>query len=159
MSKREHGRPTVYTREIADEICERLASGETLRSICRTEGFPPTPTVRRWVLENRDGFSERYREARELGYEEIAEEMREISDTVALGDIVTDKPNGVETRTQDMTQHRQLQINTRQWILARMCPKKFGDRQILSGDEDSPLEVTLSTRLLAARKRAKLGDG
>ena len=29
------GRPTVYTKELADRICVRIAGGESLRKICR----------------------------------------------------------------------------------------------------------------------------
>ena len=29
------GRPTKYNAKIADEICERLALGQSLREICR----------------------------------------------------------------------------------------------------------------------------
>ena len=34
------GRPSTYSQEIADEVCRRLAGGESLRAICRDEGIP-----------------------------------------------------------------------------------------------------------------------
>ena len=34
------GRPSTYGQEIADEVCRRLAGGESLRAICRDEGIP-----------------------------------------------------------------------------------------------------------------------
>lgn len=43
---RKRGRPSKFTQEIADEICRRLAMGESLRSICRDEGFPTEAAVR-----------------------------------------------------------------------------------------------------------------
>ena len=35
--KRPRGRPTVYTKELANTICERLAKGETLKA---SQGYP-----------------------------------------------------------------------------------------------------------------------
>lgn len=50
--------PVPYSQEIADAICERLAGGETLKSICRDEGMPNDRAVRSWALE--DVQSSRY---------------------------------------------------------------------------------------------------
>ena len=44
----------LYAPEIADAILERLASGESLRAICRDKGMPNDRTVRGWVLDDRD---------------------------------------------------------------------------------------------------------
>ena len=35
------GTPSVYTPELAEEICARLSAGESLKSICRDPGMPP----------------------------------------------------------------------------------------------------------------------
>jgi len=34
------GRPTDYTLELTDIVCERLAAGESMRSISRDDGMP-----------------------------------------------------------------------------------------------------------------------
>ena len=54
MAKR--GRPSKYTKAVADEICLRLAKGETLRSICRDEHMPHEATVRQWAVQDYEGF-------------------------------------------------------------------------------------------------------
>ncbi|TIP12333.1 MAG: terminase small subunit protein, partial [Mesorhizobium sp.] len=33
-------RPTSFTQEIADRICEQLADGKSLRSICLADDMP-----------------------------------------------------------------------------------------------------------------------
>jgi hypothetical protein len=43
------GRPTDYTEALAEEICLRLAEGESLVSICREEGMPRRAAVFRWL--------------------------------------------------------------------------------------------------------------
>ena len=46
VAKIKKGRPSLYTYEIAEEICERLAKGETLRSVCRSDHMPDERRVR-----------------------------------------------------------------------------------------------------------------
>jgi hypothetical protein len=57
-----------------------------------------------------------------------------------------------------MLGHRKLQIETRLKLLAKFNPKKYGDRQILAGDPDSPFEVQndAMTILAAAVKNLEL---
>lgn len=43
-----------YSPFLADEICLRVSSGETLTSICRTPGFPSYGVLCRWRRENPD---------------------------------------------------------------------------------------------------------
>jgi len=45
------GRTSDYTPEIAREICERLASGESMVEICEAEHMPHRVTVGRWMNE------------------------------------------------------------------------------------------------------------
>ena len=42
------GRPTKYTKEIAEDICQQLSEGIPLREICRQEGYPAWRTVYDW---------------------------------------------------------------------------------------------------------------
>lgn len=123
------GRPSLYTQELADTICERLAAGETLRAICRDDGMPSEPTVRRWALEDHHGFSAQYARAREIGYHGMADELREIADTPQQGVRTKMLPDGKSEETWgDMIEHRKLQVDTRKWLLARALPKVYGDR-------------------------------
>ena len=71
---------TLYTPELMAEICRRLAEGESLLHICRTAGMPSEGTVRLWVKQDRDGCAAQYTQARELGYELLADELLEIAD-------------------------------------------------------------------------------
>lgn len=123
------GRHSAYTPEVADEICARLANGESLRSICKAKDMPAEVTVRTWALENRQGFSAHYTKAREIGYSRMAEEIVIIADTVQLARKITDKADGTrEVVTSDAVDRARLQVDTRKWVLAKMLPKVFGDR-------------------------------
>lgn len=106
------GRPSKYTQAIADEICERLAQGESLRAICRDEHMPPEVTVRRWVVQDVNGIAAQYTRARDMGLDTTAEECREIADE-GSGDVARDR----------------LRFDERRWYLSKLAPKRYGDKQ------------------------------
>ncbi|WP_418220670.1 hypothetical protein [Burkholderia cepacia] len=60
------GRPTTFSQDTADLICERLAEGESLRSICHDDGMPAQSTVFRW-LGLHESFSKQYARERNPG--------------------------------------------------------------------------------------------
>ena len=54
------------TQTLADEICEHIGDGKSLRSFCEQEGRPSAPTVCRWLrMEETAWFAEQYARARE----------------------------------------------------------------------------------------------
>ena len=48
-SARRRGRPTIRSREVVNEICYRIACGESLRHICLDPKMPCRDTVFRWL--------------------------------------------------------------------------------------------------------------
>ena len=74
-----HGRPQIYTEELAASICMRLSGGESLRSICNQEGMPCQQTVYSWIF-SRPSFLEKYTRAREEQAETMADEIVAIAD-------------------------------------------------------------------------------
>ena len=137
------GRPSLFTEELAARICERLAGGESLLSVCEDEGMPAESTVRLWALEDRDGFSAKYTRAREIGYLHMGDELLAIADTTQEGVVIKENDKGTETRTGDMIEHRKLRVEARKWTLARMLPKVYGDKlaHVGGGDADAPIAV------------------
>ena len=159
--------PVRWSQALADRICERLKGGESLNEICKNKGYPSEAAVREWARDDKNGFTSSYARARELGYCRLAEEILRIADTPVIGEKRTTKPvttknsdgNTVDTGllleevTQgDMIDHRRLQIDTRKWMLSKMLPKIYGDKQQLelSGSVD------IAGTLQAARKRSGL---
>ena len=132
----------MYTQEVADRICAGLAEGKSLRAVCEAPGMPAESTVRAWALDDVEGFAAQYARAREIGYERLADELLEIADTPKPGiKTKTDGKGEVETSDGDMIEHRRLQVDARKWMLAKMLPKKYGDRQVIAGDPDAPWPV------------------
>jgi len=133
------GRPSKWTQEIEDEICERLSRGEPLRAICRLEGFPEWVTVYNW-MESREGFSERVALARENGVEAIAQ------DTLAMIDAepryIEDAKGGTRIDA-GYVQWLKLRTEQRMKLLACWSPNRYGNRVQVAGDKDNPLQVNI----------------
>ncbi len=57
------GRPSSFSQEIAEAICERLASGESLNSMCKDDNLPSITTVMNWLAkgENSNDLVKRIR--------------------------------------------------------------------------------------------------
>ena len=73
------GRPSIFTDDLAATICQRIADGESLRSVCRDDDMPAKSTVLKWLGEN-DGFSAHYARARTAQADHFADEIIEIAD-------------------------------------------------------------------------------
>jgi hypothetical protein len=136
-----------YSPEIAAEICERLAKGESLRAICRDLHMPAASSVVEWAANNVDGFAERYARAREAGCHAMAEEILEIADDASRDTVSTEQGERADT---EWIARSKLRVDARKWLLSKMLPKVYGDKQQL---EHSVTEDTADI-LAGARKRA-----
>ncbi len=112
-TEKKMGRPSDYLPEVADDVCALIADGESLRSVCKRPGMPNTTKVMRWLREYPD-FREQYAKAMESRADAVFEELFDIADGV------TEEPSAVAKA--------RLRIDTRKWALARMSPKKYGDK-------------------------------
>ena len=138
------GRPSSFTQEIGDRICESLADGISLRKICESESMPNKATVFRWLADERyASFRDQYAQAREIQADSLFDEIVEIADTPMVGRKTKTDAKGVEVTEGDMIEHRRLQVEARKWVVGKLKPKKYGDKLELSGDADSPLMVEI----------------
>lgn len=130
------GRPSTYTQELADKICEELALGKSMRTVTEPEDMPAMSSVFKWLRENKQ-FSEQYEIAKQESADAMAEELLYISDTPVMGEIKTIKANGdIEIKQDEMLGHRRLQVDSRKWLMSKMKPKKYGDKiDVTSGGE------------------------
>jgi hypothetical protein len=139
------GRPAIFKKEIASKICERLAAGESLRSICRDEEMPGRTTVNKWIIEDTEGFANQYARAKDIGIDELADEIIEIADRDRICEKKTTKANGdVETVVLDQVERSKLMVDSRKWYLSKIAPKRYGDKLQLAGDKDAPLVLSLT---------------
>ena len=143
------GRPSKFLKALAARIAERIADGESLRQVCRDPAMPKMSTVLRWVAENRGGFRATYELAVDLRAQGIFDEVIEIADTAEVGERVKTGPKGTEVTTGDIVERSKLRVDARKWVLARMAPKRYGDRitQEISGPDGGPVVTENGFRL------------
>lgn len=153
------GRPTDYTPKIAETICELLASGMSLREVCRSDDMPHESTVRLWAMQDRDGFSTHYARAREIGYQMMADELLEIADD-AKNDWMERNSEGEPgyVLNGEHVQRSRLRLDTRKWMLSKVLPKVYGDKQTIDNTHDisDPMKELLG---YVNQSGKRIGDG
>lgn len=161
VAKKATGRPSSYTKKVADIICERLADGESLRSICAGDKMPRKTTVFRWLKANA-AFRDQYARARELQADGYVDEIIEIADEECIyvrkldGKAVDadDPDDSMVEAVFDKTavMRNKLRIDARKWVASKLRPKVYGDRiQPDDKDDDAPTPVKVVVEVQDAR--------
>jgi hypothetical protein len=98
-----------FTPELFGAICDRIASGESLRSIVRDEDMPSKSTVMKWLKQDAE-LADQYARARQDQADHYVDEI------IAIADDALDP------------QKARLQIDTRKWVASKLLPKVYGDK-------------------------------
>jgi hypothetical protein len=133
-------RPSKFTQTVADQICSRIADGESLRKICASEGMPDMKTVMRWLADDvHEELRQQYARAREAQADKMAEEILEIADDGKNDTYIDD--NGNVRTDQDVVARSRLRVDARKWLASKMAPKKYGEKvqQEISGPDGGPI--------------------
>ena len=128
----------AYPKSVRLEICERIAKGESMVSICASKGMPVQSVVYNWLTVDKD-FAERYARAREQQAEHYLDEIIAISDDVSLDEIIDGEGN--PRTNNEAIQRSKLKVDTRKWVMAKLAPKKYGDKvtQEHTGADGKPI--------------------
>lgn len=108
-----------------DEIIARMAAGESLRSVCRTPGFPAPSTVIGWTVADAV-FGEQYARACEARADTYFDRLDDIGDAAEAAESAVTVAG------------LRLKADNIKWQLARMAPKKYGDKLAIGGADDLP---------------------
>jgi hypothetical protein len=123
------GRPTEYTDEIGETICDRIVDGESLRTICADAGMPDEATVLGWVSSHRE-FRDQYEIAREFPVQALLDETIEIIDDPSGRLVERVQANGrvVVVRDRKHLPRCLLRIAVRMWVVDQLPPLKLEER-------------------------------
>lgn len=112
-------RPRDFDPGLGDEICERVANGETLATVCLDDHLPLPATFLRWCRED-DTLAKSYAQAQEDQCDVMLDEM-----TLFAEDIDARRAKNA--------------IDARRTIIEKKLPKKYGPRSYMNvapqGDE------------------------
>lgn len=117
-AKKKNGRPTIFTKKLAESICFQISQGISMRKLCKPKTMPTPSTIFYWLLDDdKKEFLEQYKGACDMRADLMFEELLEIADS-------KDK-NVIRAR---------LRIDTRKWYLSKIMPKKYGEKlDVMSG--------------------------
>lgn len=79
-------RPSEYTEEVAEQICEGIAEGKSIRAVCNQDGMPHVATVFRW-LSSVEAFREQYTRARQTRADARFERIDDVMADMRAGTI------------------------------------------------------------------------
>ena len=96
------------------KVCDELAKGRSLHSICKAEDMPHRVTVLQAVQRD-DELYEMYARARAIGAETLADEIHDVS-RQSLDSVDKQMANAE-------VQRRRLQVDSLKWTYARQQPR------------------------------------
>lgn len=132
------GRHSEYTDNLAQIVCDVIASGEPLSVAAEIIGYSPG-TIYEWLGKYKD-FSDKYALARETQADTLADQIVKLADNEQIA------PDA-----------RRIRVEARKWVAAKLKPKRYGDKVTLAGDAENPLTM-LALRLDSAVQRRTMID-
>lgn len=138
-------RPSSFTQEIADKICDMLALDNSLASICEPEDMPSTTTVYRWKAVN-DQFRDDYTRARTDQGHTAADTVGDIRRKILSGEL--DWQTG------------KAAADLAKWDASKRAARDFGDRLDLTsgGETIVPDDTAVAARVAAMLQTALARD-
>lgn len=130
------GRPSSYTTAIGQSICERIAAGQSIISICDLDGMPTYNTVIHWRRDHPE-FLQAIDQARLDQADTLAEKVIDVVEAEEARDEFGKVDAG-------MVAHNRLKVDVYKWRASKLKPKVYGDKvqQEHSGPDGGPIIVS-----------------
>lgn len=141
-------RPSSFDEALAQDICERIADGESLRSICEGDEYPDRRTVNRWLADpDRAEFRRQYALAREASADADVDDIRDIARRVEKGELDP--------------QAARVAIDAKKWSAGKRKPKVYGDSSTLrhTGADGGPVQFANMTEAEIDARLAAIAGG
>lgn len=137
------GRPSIFTPELAERLCQRIAEGRSLRKACGLPDMPSKRTVLRWLAAQDptppvvdgaiprpgpfDAFRAQYARACAIRGEARGDEIDDYKAQLLAGTLKADAAR--------------VLIDATKWQASKEAPKKYGEAITIKGDKDNPIET------------------
>jgi hypothetical protein len=102
---------SAFTQAIADQLCELIANGSTLRAAAQSVGFSRT-TILQWMIKHEE-FGQAMVRARVWLADYLEEDMASIEALVLQGKIDP--------------QAARVALTSKQWRASKINPRKYGE--------------------------------
>jgi hypothetical protein len=125
-----------YTKEDKDKILnnifDAITQGQAVRNAIKKENISFS-TFYIW-LDDDESKSKQYARATEIRAEAMAEDILEICNATGE-DIIIDE-QGKQVTNHNVIQRDRLRVDTYKWLMSKMMPKKYSDRQQIDHTTD-----------------------
>ncbi len=116
-----------------DAICDHVSGGESLRSWCILNEFAYS-TVEDWIDADTNRAM-KYARARDNRADVVFDSLDGVSDAAVIAETAVEVAG------------LRLKADNIKWKLARMSPRKYGDKLAIGGDADMPPIKTITAEM------------
>lgn len=133
--KNPFGRPTIYTQELADEICDTVAcTPHMLEELCKQNpGWPAAKTIYQW-RNRRPDFGKEYACAKQSQIESLLSDLmckvRNKED-----DFYENKDGSLLVNTAAM-QRLRIEVDAIKWFASKLAPKIYGNKLTIENSDE-----------------------
>ncbi len=124
-----------YSKHTKLKICEMIANGRSLESICRLKKYPNAGTVYDWRLHDK-WFAELYARARVMQAEKLFESVLQIVIDLEKKALKEPVPNS-------LVQIYTLKVNTIKWCISKIIPDEVYSNLIEIDNNDNENDIKL----------------
>jgi hypothetical protein len=136
---------TPLTKELMLDICKEIAEGGSLHRISQRPDRPCRETFFERCRTD-PWYAARYNEALQARGEYYADQLVQMADEAQVAP------------TPEKVAALKLMVNTRQWVVARLLPRKYGDKVVVQGDSENPLVTQVVVGAADIVKKIKGGE-
>jgi len=129
----------ITTQAKLDKAIDLISRGSSMKAAMKEVGLGIGTLYD--ALGASQALRDRYARASTLKLEVLASDVQDIPDSVGTGLGAVAKAR--------------LQVDSRKWLLAKLAPKKYGERTIHEGDPDNPVKVTINVIPVSVSPRPK----
>jgi len=146
------GRPTMYTPELADEICNAIAySGEGIYTLCKKhDHWPDRLTLYRWA-DTIPEFCSKYELARQKRMDNMVQHMQDMVEETKH-EVAE---NGKEYPASAIVSLTNKKVDILKWALSKQRPKEYGDRLVVENNVQTHEDLIREIVKDEAKKKTK----
>lgn len=120
-----------------NEVIALICDGFSLRKACKELSYHRRDFDK--LVKSDPELNDQYTRAREERADKIFEEILEIADDSSGDKKYTE--NG-EVLDSEYVARSRIKIDARKWMLGKMQPKTYGDKQIVEGDINQDIKIS-----------------
>lgn len=120
------GRPSEYSKELIEEICNVISSSSKgIKLLCKENShWPNKDTIFTWLKNNKE-FSDQYARAKKCQVEFLVDEILEIADDASHDQLINSE--GKTIFNPQAVNRARLKIDTRKWLACKLVPRVYSN--------------------------------